>query len=197
MSPEEVAVLLAKCASVDQRTVGRADVLAWHELVGHLPLADAMEAVKRWYGSHRERIMPSDVIDGCRVIGNERAQAQPHEVRALPSRFESDEIRDSRIRRGAELLAQRWSVPEESAASNSVMERALERARRERKGKQATMPAKRPRVGGPGIQLDKVTTGPEWADPKARERASIDALHAANRHCGRVHCPRCTQDQES
>jgi hypothetical protein len=192
MSPEETAVLLAKCASVDQRTVGRADVLSWHELVGHLPLADALEAVKRWYSNRRDRIMPSDVIDGARAIGNERAQSQPHEIRALPSRFEADQVRDQRIQRGVQHLALRWSVPEETAASNTILEKALERARRESKGRQTTTPPKRHRPGGPGIQLDKVTKPPEWADDKTREAQAIRTLHDAGRHCGRRHCGTCT-----
>lgn len=195
MTHDEVAVLLAKCASVDQRTVGRADVLSWHELVGHLPLADTLDAVRRWYGARRDRIMPSDVIEGVRAIGNERAQAQPHEVRALPSRFEADDVRDDRIRRGVQDLTARWSVPEEDAASNTILERALERSRRERKGRQATTPQRRNR-GGPGVQLEKVTSPPEWADPKAREHNAIATLHQAGRHCGRRNCPTCLESAD-
>lgn len=189
MTHDEIAVLLAKCASIDQRTVGRADVLSWHELLGHLDFGDAREAVKRWYAAHRDRIMPADIIEGCRTIRNERHERQQHEIRALPSRFEADEVRDERIQRGVRELAQRWAMPEKES-SEPIRERALERARRDRKGREATTP-KRHRGGGPGIPLEKVTKGPDWADPGAREAESIRALHAAGRHCGRGACPRC------
>jgi len=64
--------------------------------------------------------------------------------------------------------------------------RALARARQDRKGREAVTPPRRQRSVQPGGRS---------ADERERERISIDALHAANRHCGRVHCPHCTQDQ--
>lgn len=82
MSPDETATVLAKCAALDQRTVGRADVLAWHEIVGALELPVALDAVKRWYAAHRERIMPSDVLTLARDIIRERIR-EANERRAL------------------------------------------------------------------------------------------------------------------
>lgn len=59
MTPDEVARLLAKCSAFDQRTVGRADVLAWHEAIGDLDPEVAMRAVSRWYRDNDERINPA------------------------------------------------------------------------------------------------------------------------------------------
>jgi hypothetical protein len=72
MTPAETAKLLAFAAAYDQRTIGETDVLAWHYIIGHRQLADALEAVKQYYAKHRERIMPADVNKLCREIGNER-----------------------------------------------------------------------------------------------------------------------------
>lgn len=196
MTPAETARVLAACASFDQRTVGEFDVVAWHKAIGHLDFTDAVEAVARYYTRTRQRIMPSDVVDGVKEIRNERAQQAHHEILTLPSRFEADPERDARISRGVregvhELVA-RWSIPGETTeAQDQTHEAALARSRRERKGRTAPTPVKRHRGGGPGIQIDKVTRPPDWADTQARERASVDALHQAGRHCGRSACPRC------
>jgi hypothetical protein len=76
MRPEETATVLAKCAAVDRRTVGRADVLAWHEIIGHFELGVGLEAVRRWYTNHREWIMPSDVVELGNEIIRERRKAE-------------------------------------------------------------------------------------------------------------------------
>lgn len=191
MNRAETHDLLTFIAIYDNRRTDDAVVLAWHAIISDLSPEDCRAAVMNHFATSDAYLKPVHVRQGVVAIRNERAEKQPHEIRALPSRFEHDEIRDSRIQRGAELLAQRWSVAEESAASNSILEKALDRARRERKGKQATTPPRR-HTGGPGIQLEKVTRPPEWADDKAREHASIAALHQAGRHCGRRNCPTCT-----
>jgi hypothetical protein len=82
MTPEETATVLAKCAAVDRRTVGRADVLAWHEIIGHLDFGVGLEAVRRWYTHHRDWIMPSDVVELGNEIIRERRKAE-RERRAL------------------------------------------------------------------------------------------------------------------
>lgn len=61
MTLDEVARLLGKCAAFDQRTVGRADVLAWHETIGDLDPETALRAVSRWYRDNDERINPASL----------------------------------------------------------------------------------------------------------------------------------------
>lgn len=145
MTPDQTATVLAKCAAVDQRTIGRADVLAWHELVGHLDHADALEAVKRWYGTHRDRIMPSDLLDEAKAIRKERDEQQHHPVRELPSKFEQDVARDRRIGDGmsavrpilraiqARLHDQRSIESGPPSPEDETRQRAIERARRDRR----------------------------------------------------------------
>lgn len=61
MTPGDTARVLAKAAAYDQRTIGEADVLAWHDAIGDLDFADAMAAVTRHYRDHIERMMPAHV----------------------------------------------------------------------------------------------------------------------------------------
>jgi hypothetical protein len=50
---------LALCAAYDSRTVGRADILAWHDVIGDVPFTDAAQAVKDHYRETVTEIMPS------------------------------------------------------------------------------------------------------------------------------------------
>lgn len=63
MTPGDIARVLAKAAAFDQRTVGAADVAAWHEAVGDLEVGDALAAVTRHYSASTQRIMPVHVRD--------------------------------------------------------------------------------------------------------------------------------------
>jgi len=101
MMPEETAAVLAKCASVDLRTVGRSDVLAWHELIGELDFPTALEAVRRWYSINRDRIMPSDVLALADEIRREKIRRDDHRralesarPAELPLKDRSQEIQD-------------------------------------------------------------------------------------------------------
>lgn len=62
MTKSEVALVLVKCAAFDQRTIAEGDVEAWHEIVGHVDVADGLAAVTSWYSEHHDRIMPADIL---------------------------------------------------------------------------------------------------------------------------------------
>jgi hypothetical protein len=47
MNLEEITAVLGKAAAIDNRTIGEANVLAWHEIIGHLDVRDALAAVTR------------------------------------------------------------------------------------------------------------------------------------------------------
>ena len=100
MTPDQVALVLTKAAAVDSRTIGEADVLAWHEILARVNLADALEAVKRHYSASRERIMPADVLKLSRTVRDERDRAKAEPL-ALPGRYEDDAERDARVKAGA------------------------------------------------------------------------------------------------
>lgn len=74
MTPAETVKLLGLCAAFDNRTIGRADAAAWHEIVGEYPFSDAREAVIAYYRDQRDRIMPSDVRRGVSVIRRARVE---------------------------------------------------------------------------------------------------------------------------
>lgn len=62
MTKSEVALILAKAAAFDARTVGEADIEAWHECIGDLDFTDAMEAVTSHYRHSSDRLMPSHLV---------------------------------------------------------------------------------------------------------------------------------------
>lgn len=72
MNRAEVAAVLSLCSAFDSRTIGEADVLAWHEILGHVPFADARVAVTQHYAAESKRAMPADVLAGVRRIRRDR-----------------------------------------------------------------------------------------------------------------------------
>lgn len=61
MTPAETGRVLAKLAAFDQRTVGAADIAAWHEVIGHLDPASCIRAVTAHYRENSHRAMPSEI----------------------------------------------------------------------------------------------------------------------------------------
>lgn len=67
MNKSDTAKLLAFCAAYDQRTIGDADVLAWHEAlespwVPNIDLDEAQSAVVAHYRETPQRITVADVL---------------------------------------------------------------------------------------------------------------------------------------
>lgn len=87
MKDSDAAVVLALCATFDQRTIGRMDAAAWGRVLGDIDVQDALAAVDTWYASHRERIMPADVLAGAGLIrrrreGQQRIAEQERQIAA-------------------------------------------------------------------------------------------------------------------
>lgn len=101
MTPGDTARVLAACALYDFRSVETSDAAAWFRIIGDLDYEDAMEAVARHYAASTDRMMPAHVRQGVKAIKAERRAKDPHEVRALASRFEDDMGRKVRIEKGA------------------------------------------------------------------------------------------------
>lgn len=67
--------LLTKMAAYDQRTIGEADVAAWHEVLPEeVGIVDALASVPAHYSRSRDRMMPADVIDAVTAVRRERLQ---------------------------------------------------------------------------------------------------------------------------
>ena len=77
MTRSETAKLLAFCAAYDQRTIGDADVLAWHEAldspwVPNIDLDEAQEAVVAYYRETTQRIGVADILKRVKTWRAER-----------------------------------------------------------------------------------------------------------------------------
>lgn len=142
MTPSDIATVLAKAAAYDQRTVGKADIAAWHEILHPYELADALQAITRHYTETRERIYPNNVITHIRAIraAQNRGTSQPL---ALPGKYEDDHNRNQRLRRG--IAACRDAIqptldrriksdsPEEQTPSERIHHQARIRASQDRR----------------------------------------------------------------
>ena len=61
MTKAETAELLALITAFDRRTTGQADVEAWHLVLGDLDPQDCAEAVRDYFATSREWLMPADI----------------------------------------------------------------------------------------------------------------------------------------
>lgn len=91
MTPAETAQLLAKVQLGDNRQVDALTVREWHDTLGHLDLADAIEAVRRHRQTSLEYLMPAHVIAGARRV-REQAATEARKHRQLESRRVDDEL---------------------------------------------------------------------------------------------------------
>ncbi len=62
-----MALVLAKAAAFDGRTIGDADIEAWHECIGQLGFDAAMAKVTEHFRQSRERLMPADLMPAART----------------------------------------------------------------------------------------------------------------------------------
>lgn len=77
MTIEEVIDLLATAAAYDRRTVGEADVVAWHRAVADLDFLDAQDAVVGHYTETTDWLMPAHVRKRVKDIRAGRLNRQP------------------------------------------------------------------------------------------------------------------------
>lgn len=94
---EETAAILAKLAACDQRTVGRADLAVWHEILNlakpPITCDDALAGIAEWHAEQTDgRMRPAHVIQTAHRVayhraGRERAQrmAERIAIEALPA----------------------------------------------------------------------------------------------------------------
>lgn len=72
MTRGDVARLLAYMAAFDKRTLGDADVLAWHDAIGDLEYEPAKLAVRDWYRENDGWVMPANIRRAVRGGAAER-----------------------------------------------------------------------------------------------------------------------------
>ena len=146
MSPEDVAELLAVCASFDGRTVDRPAILAWSMALSGMDALDAREACLAHYRESRQRLMPADLTRLVRA--RQVARRERRDPDALPSRPDGDAVDGDDLDAYLEALRDgRYTVPPGreprgfrealEASRASVRSRVLEEAGRKHAARQA------------------------------------------------------------
>jgi hypothetical protein len=77
MNLGETIDLLSVVAAFDRRTVGEADAMAWHAVLGDLNFKDSRAAVYAHYRESREWIMPADIRQRVAAIRKQRIDDAP------------------------------------------------------------------------------------------------------------------------
>lgn len=72
MTPSQTAELLTFCAAFDRRTIGKADVLAWHTVLDDIDPDEARTAVTAHYRAQTRWIMPADIRNAVLAIHRDR-----------------------------------------------------------------------------------------------------------------------------
>lgn len=102
MNLEETDRLLTLIQNVDKRKIDDATVLVWHEIIGDLPFADAVEAVTSHFRESTAYLMPAHIVAGAREIDRLRIRAererlaieQAHPTDPRPLKDRSAEIQE-------------------------------------------------------------------------------------------------------
>jgi Asp-tRNA(Asn)/Glu-tRNA(Gln) amidotransferase A subunit family amidase len=101
---QDTALLLGMCAAYDQRTIGDADALAWHEILSDLDFEDAKLAVVAHYRTETRRVMPADIRAAVKKIRAERVthpdeipDADPDDVPAYVTGWGQGPCRDGSV----------------------------------------------------------------------------------------------------
>lgn len=74
MSPEQVIDLLSTVAAFDRRTVGKADVVAWHAVLDDIRYVDAEAVVLEHFRTSREWLMPATIRAAVRALRDRRLE---------------------------------------------------------------------------------------------------------------------------
>lgn len=113
MKQSEVATLLGLCAAYDSRTIGDADVSAWHQLMAHVPLEDAQSAVLEHYSREARRAMPADILNGVKRIRRDRVEGADASFVMIGNPDDTDEYR-------RQLIAHHTAVADGTASNRHV-----------------------------------------------------------------------------
>jgi hypothetical protein len=106
MTPEDIIDVLSAVAAIDRRTVGEADAIVWHQIIGNLPKDDALTAV---INHARECpgiwLEPGHIVAEVRAIRRDRYERERAE-------YEREE-RDAKVAAIVAELAERKAIPDD------------------------------------------------------------------------------------
>ncbi|MGF0314636.1 hypothetical protein [Nocardia fluminea] len=95
MTLDETTKLLARITASDNRTVGQANILAWHEEIGDLEFADAYAAVVEFFANSEGIWLTSGHV---RAIARKNANDRVERASvAVEYRHEREDARDERL----------------------------------------------------------------------------------------------------
>jgi hypothetical protein len=118
MNLEETARVLAKAQAFDRRTIGEADIRAWHEALSDVDYTDALQAVTAHYRDTTDWLMPAHIRAlAARAVHErhrlEREQLEAQQARELAAAAVRTEDRSDQV---ADLVAGlRAQLPEGDA----------------------------------------------------------------------------------
>lgn len=85
MTPQEAAIVLAKCSAFDNRQPSQAAATAWGEAIDEdVTLQDALAIVRDHYANSRDWIMPADINRISRQLRRQRIEAVLQNRTILP-----------------------------------------------------------------------------------------------------------------
>lgn len=84
MNRSDVAALLTVIASYDRRTLGEAEVIAWHGVLGDLPFEQCRDAVIAHYATQTDWLMPAHVRRHVLTARQDRAMRELPAGPSLP-----------------------------------------------------------------------------------------------------------------
>ncbi len=107
MNVRETAAVLAKAQAYDRRTIGEADVLAWHEALSDLDVGDALAAVAAHYRDSTDWLMPVHVRRGVAELARQRRRAELDDAhdREIAAQDRAIAAATRRFSKPAELIA--------------------------------------------------------------------------------------------
>jgi len=134
----ETSALLALIASVDNRRVEDATVLAWCDILGDLPYSDCQRAVRQHFAGSTDYLMPAHIREAA-IRHRNNSPGRAFAVLELMPPADPE-----RVQRGLEECAAALSMSRVKRAavktgvqpydrSEAIRQRAIERAQQERR----------------------------------------------------------------
>lgn len=103
MNKRETAMIVARVADIDRRTLSDTIVETWHEIIGVMPYAEALEALRIVATESVDVIKPAHLLRARRAA---RAEIERRERRATQQRAIAAATKAARIQAiGADLAA--------------------------------------------------------------------------------------------
>lgn len=94
MNKRETAMIVARVADIDRRTLSDTIVETWHEIVGVMPYAEALEALRIVASESPETIKPAHLLRARKAA---RAEIERRERRAERQRALDAATRQQRL----------------------------------------------------------------------------------------------------